>query len=398
MPELKSLRIVLTAGETLAAELVRRFQMQSVAELINGYGPTETFYSTFWRCRRHDAAHRIPIGRPVGDAFAYVLDRNLNPTPVGVPGDLYFGGVAVARGYLNRGDLTKERFVADPFSRQENARMYRTGDRARYLADGNLDFLGRADNQVKLRGFRIELGEIEAALQQQSPVREAVVLLREDSPGNPHLVAYVVPRGEMPPVATLRAALKQHLPDYMVPAAFVPLPALPLTPNGKIDRKALPAPDHGVDVVVASRPRDPVEEAIAGIWCELLHLRQIGVDDNFFDLGGHSLLAIQLLSRLTDIFGVELPVRAVFEAPTIAELASRLGEARLCTWRAPRASRRADAAPDAAAAVLRTAAAVVSGAFDVGGSGLQHRPRAAAGGRARCGGARGEPQRRRRAT
>ena len=321
LTKLNSLLRVLTAGEALGAELVRRFHSQSRAELINGYGPTETFYSTFWTCRRKDTGQSIPIGRPVGNSQAYVLDRYLQPTPVGVPGDLCFGGTAVARGYLNRPDLTAKRFVPDSFASDAHARMYRTGDRARFLPDGNLEFLGRVDTQVKLRGFRIELGEIEAALARHPEVREAVVLLREDVPGNQRLVAYVVGREEGLAAADLRAWLKGQLPDYMVPAAFVQLPVLPLTPNGKVNRKALPAPETETRELPRELPTTPIESTIAEIWADVLNLTLVGIDDDFFDFGGHSLLAVRLMSRINQSMGVDLNLRQLFETPTVRGLA-----------------------------------------------------------------------------
>jgi hypothetical protein len=243
------------------------------------------------------------------------------PVPIGVPGELCLGGEGVARGYLGQPELTAERFVPDPFAPDAHARMYRTGDRTRYLPDGNIEFLGRLDTQVKLRGYRIELGEIEAVLARQPQVHEAVVLLREDTPGEPRLVAYVVPQGEAPTAADLRASLKQSLPDYMLPAAFVFTDALPLTPNGKINRKALPAPEYGSDGVEYRPPHTPIEAAIADIWSELMKLPRVGIDDNFFDLGGHSLLAIQALSRVNDALGTDLTIRQLFDAPTVNGLA-----------------------------------------------------------------------------
>ncbi len=241
--------------------------------------------------------------------------------PVGVAGELYIGGDGLARGYLNQPELTAERFVPDPFSTHPGARMYRTGDRVRYLPDGNIEFLGRLDSQVKLRGFRIELGEIEAVLAQQPQVRQAAVLLREDTPGDPRLVAYVVTAEPSAAATDLRTVLKRHLPDYMIPAAFVTLPALPLTPNGKLDRKALPVPEYGSSQLEHRAPRTPIERAIADVWTEVLHPHRLGIDDNFFDLGGHSLLAVQLLSRINRVLDIELTLRQLFETPTVHGLA-----------------------------------------------------------------------------
>ena len=328
LANLHSLRRVFTAGEALGTDLVRRFHSETAAELINGYGPTETtVYSTFWRCEREGAPKSIPIGRPVANTHLRILDALGNPVPIGVAGELHIGGDGLARGYLNRPELTAERFVADPFTSAPGARMYRTGDLVRYLPDGNIEFLGRIDHQVKLRGFRIELGEIEAVLAKQPAVREAVVQLREDTPGDKRLVAYIVTHGEMPATADLRAALKTGLPDYMVPAAFVQLPAIPLTPNGKLDRKALPAPPTGSALsqseVIA--PRDNIERHLVAIWEILLNLDSVGVQDNFFDLGGHSLLAVQLMDQIEKNFRKRLPMDSLwFHGGTIESLATLL--------------------------------------------------------------------------
>jgi hypothetical protein len=243
---------------------------------------------------------------------------------VGVPGELYVGGAGLARGYLNRPELTAEKFVPDPFAQTPGARMYRTGDRARYLPDGNIEFLGRADNQIKLRGFRIELGEIEAVLGEHSMVRQAVVLAREDVPGDKRLVAYIVP-AEVAGAATetLRAYVRERLPEYMLPSAYVVLEHLPLTPNGKVDRRALPAPEYDRNMLGGAfvAPRNSLEELMAEVWREVLKREQVSVHDNFFELGGHSLLAAQVVARLARLLKVELPLRRMFEAPTIAELA-----------------------------------------------------------------------------
>ncbi|MET0395626.1 MAG: amino acid adenylation domain-containing protein, partial [Longimicrobiaceae bacterium] len=324
--ELPALRTITVAGEALPAELAARWGARH--RLWNLYGPTEaTIWSTAAECA--DPARRPDIGGPVANVRAYVLDAGLEPLPVGAAGELYVGGAGVARGYLGRPGLTAERFVPDPFGGAPGARLYRTGDRARRLADGRLDFIGRMDHQVKVRGFRIEPGEIEARLAEDPAVREAVVLAREDPafgmPGEKRLVAYVV--GEARAEA-LRARLRQSLPEHMVPAAFVFLERLPLTPNGKLDRRALPAPElaSAEDRYVA--PRTPVEDVLAGIWAETLRLERVGVEDGFFELGGHSLLATRVVSRVRDLFGVELPLRALFEGPTVAELAGRVEEIR----------------------------------------------------------------------
>jgi acyl carrier protein len=261
----------------------------------------------------------IPIGRPIANVQHYLLDGQGQPVPIGVPGELYIGGVGLARGYLNRPALTAEQFVPHPFSTAPGARLYKTGDRARYLPTGDVEYLGRVDQQVKLRGFRIELGEIEAALAQHPDVHEGVVLVREESPGDQRLVAYVVPRAAPGPAgSSLRRFLRQTLPDYMVPAAIVLLERLPLTPNGKVDRRALPKPERQGALVA---PRNPAEERMAAMWAEVLGLERVGIHDNFFELGGNSLLAIQVMSRLRDAFQVELPVRRLFdEGATVADL------------------------------------------------------------------------------
>jgi acyl carrier protein len=261
-----------------------------------------------------------------------VLDGQQQPVPVGVPGELYVAGVGLARGYLNRPALTAERFVRLALNGQLPTghglptTVYRTGDLVRYRADGNLEFLGRIDHQVKLRGFRIELAEIEAALRQQPGVQEGVVLALDEG-GDRRLVAYLVPSGEaLPPLEVLRAGLRRTLPDYMVPNLFVPLAALPLSPSGKIDRQALPAPDKARPELAKALvlPRSETEAVLAQLWAELLDLEQVGVLDNFFELGGHSLLATQLVSRIHDQLHVELPVKALFETPTVAGLAQRI--------------------------------------------------------------------------
>ncbi|HEX6292327.1 MAG TPA: amino acid adenylation domain-containing protein [Herpetosiphonaceae bacterium] len=312
--------------------------------IINGYGPTEaTICATLYDVPPGSTrAGFTPIGRPVQNSEIYLLNRHLQPVPVGMIGEVYIGGVGLAYGYLNQPALTAERFIPHPFG-QPGRRLYRTGDRARYLPDGNIEFLGRSDHQIKLRGFRVEPGEIEAALRQHEAVRDVVVMVREDRPGDKRLVAYVVEQraGAMlvpfehgrtseqtdnrepgTPTSELRTYLKDRLPDYMVPSAFVFLDALPLAPSGKVDRRALPMPEATRDATQTFvAPRTSVEIDIAGIWSEVLSVAQIGIHDNFFDLGGHSLLATQAIARLRARFQVELPVRALFEAPTIAELA-----------------------------------------------------------------------------
>jgi acyl carrier protein len=265
------------------------------------------------------------IGRPIDNTQVYILDRYLQPVPIGVPRELHIASVGLARGYLNRPDLTEEKFIPNPFSNELGLSLYKTGDLARYLPDGNIEYLGRIDNQVKVRGFRIELGEIEAVLTQHPNVRETAVIARVNSAGDNQLVAYIVPHQEPAPTnSDLRRFLKEQLPDYMVPSTFVMLCALPLTPNGKVDRKSLPAPDLNSLIQKSDfvAPRTPTEELVASIWAKVLGVEQVSINDNFFELGGHSLLATQLLSQVSDICGVELPLSKLFEAPTVASISN----------------------------------------------------------------------------
>lgn len=330
-----SIRLVIIGGERALPERLADWQ-QHVGEsvrLINSYGPTEaTIVATMCELPRDEnggliAPREVSIGRPVRNAQAYILDQLLNPVPAGVTGELYLGGSGLARGYLRRAELTAHKFIPHPFSLESGARLYATGDFARYRADGEIEFVGRFDNQVKVRGFRIELGEIEAALHRHSEVREAVVQARDDAPGVTRLVAYIVARPQAAPaVSEIRNHLKQQLPDYMIPSAFVMLDALPLTTGGKVDRRALPAPGDarpGLEEGFVA-PRTPTEEVLAAIWAEVLGLKQVGVHDNFFDLGGHSLLATQVISRIRESFRAELPLRSVFEVSTLADLADRI--------------------------------------------------------------------------
>ena len=339
LEDLKNLRQLLAGGDVLSVPHVKKvLQELKGCILINGYGPTEntTFTCCYPITEPSLVGNTVPIGRPIANTQVYLLDDQLQPVPIGVPGELYIGGDGLARGYLNRPDLTALAFIPNPFSDKPGARLYKTGDLARYLADGNIEFLGRVDNQVKIRGFRIELGEIEAALLQHPDVREAVVIVREDIPGDKRLVAYVVPKVEavqeaaLPTVGELRSFLLAKLPDYMVPGAFVFLEAMPLTPNGKIDRRALPAPDTShrelEDKFVA--PNTPTEEILAAIWAEVLGLQLVSINDNFFELGGHSLLATQIISRIREAFSIELPLRHLFEAPTIASLSHSIETSR----------------------------------------------------------------------
>ncbi|MEU8759663.1 amino acid adenylation domain-containing protein [Streptomyces sp. NPDC048659] len=319
---------VVLGGEAVPGALLRElWERVPGCAVTNIYGPTEaTTYSTWWRGRAGDAAGDPPIGRPVPNARVYVLDPWLQPVPVGRPGELYIAGAGVTRGYLNRAALTSERFVACPFG-EPGGRMYRTGDRVRWRADGELEYLGRFDGQVKVRGFRIELGDVEAALLRHEGVAQAVAVVREDRPGDRRLVAYAVPGGGpgAAPLdgAGLRRALRDMVPDHMVPSAVVPLERLPLMPNGKLDRGALPAPAYGVSARRGAAHAH--EEPLCALFVEVLGVERAGPDDGFFDLGGDSLLATRLVSRVRAVLGTELTVRALFEAPTPAALARRLG-------------------------------------------------------------------------
>jgi len=315
-------RYLVFGGEAADVQVVRRvLEAGPPQNFMNGYGPTEsTTYVTAFRISKVEPeTDNIPIGKPIATAEILVLDSSLELTPVGVFGELYIGGRGLARGYINRPDLTAERFVPHPYNQKDGERLYRTGDRARWLADGNLEFQGRIDSQVKIRGYRIELGEIETALSEQPGVKQSAAMVREDQPGVKQIVAYIV-SNENTRTDELREALKRRLPEYMVPSAFVALEALPLTPHGKLDRKAFPAPDRASEQAYIA-PRNKTEEVLAKIWAEVLGLSRVGVEDNFFELGGHSLLAIQVIARTQDAFQKNLPVRRLFETPTVSGLA-----------------------------------------------------------------------------
>jgi len=318
-------RTFVIGGENLLAEKLeawRNFAPQT--RLINEYGPTETVVGCCVHELRPEDPHNgsVPIGRPIANTQLYVLDQSLRPVPAGVAGELYIGGAGVARGYLNRPELTAERFLDDPFSGVPGARLYKSGDLARYRTDGTLEFLGRADDQVKIHGYRIELGEIEAVLAAHPNVKSCAVLAREDEPGTKRLVGYVVSKkGEAPASGELRAFLHENLPEYMVPAHYVILDTLPLTPNGKVDRKVLPAPStRTAGGGMGGAPQTQTQKTIAEIWWDLLKADGIGIDDDFFDLGGHSLAATALIQRLRSTFGVELKLASLFDRPTIAGL------------------------------------------------------------------------------
>ena len=320
--EKSDLRIILTGGDKLHCYS----PISLPFKLINNYGLTENTVVTTSGVVAKIANQQHPpsIGRPINNTKIYILDSQLQPVPIGVAGELHIGGIGLAHGYLNRPELTAEKFIPNPFCDEPNARLYKTGDLARYLPDGNIEFLGRIDNQVKIRGFRIELGEIEAVLAQHPTVQETAVIVREDIPGDKRLVAYVIPAQQTVSTNELHRFLKQKLPDYMVPVAFVMLEAMPLTPNGKLDRHALPLPDSSCLSRSASfvSPRTPTEEVLVAIWSNLLGLEQVGIHDNFFELGGHSLLAIKLIFKINEIFQCELQFQNLFEKKTIRELAA----------------------------------------------------------------------------
>jgi acyl-CoA synthetase (AMP-forming)/AMP-acid ligase II/acyl carrier protein len=296
------------------------------AELLNAYGPTEaTITTTTYRVKDDQKLGVVPIGRPLPGRSVYILDRHLQPVPIGIVGELHIGGLALAQGYINRPKLTTEKFIPDPFSDNPEARLYKTGDLARYRPDGNIEFLGRLDHQVKIRGFRIELGEIEAALRLHPGVRGAVVNVYEPTRRDKGLAAYVVGDSDLVTAeGELLHFLKQKLPDYMMPIVFVELDALPLTPNGKVDRNALPVPrkvrsENLKNDFVAARTE--LEKKLVDIWTEVLSVERIGINNNFFELGGHSIIAMQIIARIRTALNIELPLITLFELPTIREIA-----------------------------------------------------------------------------
>ncbi|MDZ8235946.1 MAG: amino acid adenylation domain-containing protein [Nostoc sp. ChiQUE01a] len=326
-----TLKYFLFGGETVDTRWIKKIlESGAPKHLIHVYGPTEnTTFSSYYCVDELPSAISLPIGRPITNTQIYILDTYLQPVPIGVTGELYIGGEGLAREYLNRTELTAKNFITHPFSKKPQARLYKTGDLARYLPDGNIEFLGRIDNQVKIRGFRIELSEIEAVLSQHPAVKETIVIAGEDVPDDKYLVAYIVPKQERIPMedvqsfaSLLRQFLKEKLPEYMVPKAYMVLESLPLTANGKVDRHALPIPEtitfNNQDYVA---PRSQVEKLLAEIWAKVLGKEQVGVHDNFFELGGHSLLATVLTSRIRDTFQIDLPVRNLFETPTVEQLA-----------------------------------------------------------------------------
>jgi amino acid adenylation domain-containing protein len=344
-----SVRVVNLAGEPLSRALAQRtYQQETVQQVFNLYGPTEdTTYST-WSLVQKDASDAPAIGRPLPGTQIYILDQHLQPVPIGVAGELYLGGEKLARGYLNRPELTAERFLRNPFSNVTRARIYKTGDLARYRPDGTIEHLGRLDFQVKLRGFRIEMGEIEAVLAQHHAVRQAVVVAHEDVPGDKRLVAYIVldqatwQKDQF--VEELRGFLKETLPHYMIPAAFVYMDALPLTPNGKVDRNALPPPEAGGRRTSNqfAAPTLPLHHQLRQIWEDLLGVHPIGIKDDFFDLGGHSLLAIRLIDRISQVCGKRLPFSTLFAGTTIEHLTAVLMEDAKTDFQAPLVAVQAD--------------------------------------------------------
>jgi acyl carrier protein len=323
---------ILCGGEVLSRELADLLLLRGKA-LWNLYGPTETtIWSTVCRVEAEGTVH---IGRPIANTQIVVLGEHLEIVPKGMPGELCIGGEGLARGYLNRPELTGEKFVPNPFTVTAGARLYRTGDRVRHLLDDNIEFLGRIDHQVKIRGFRIELGEIESVLNEHASVSESVVVAREDKAGDKRLMAYVIAReNEGPSISELREYLTGKLPEYMVPSAFVMLDELPLTPNGKVDRQALPKPDRIKDEPEEEyqAARSCVQEIMVGIWASILAVEEVGIHENFFKLGGHSLMATRIISRIREAFVVELPIRTLFESPTVAGLAERVEAAWQANW------------------------------------------------------------------
>jgi amino acid adenylation domain-containing protein len=341
----RSLRHVFSGGEALSSAVCETFfERLSESRLTNVYGPTETaMHVTIWDCELGDEQRTIPIGRPVGNTQTYVLDGRMQPVPIGVAGELYIGGTQVARGYANRPDLTAERFIPDLYGREQGGRLYRTGDRARYRADGGIEFLGRIDHQVKIRGYRIELGEIEDVLRRYPGApgapgfTDAIVIAREDTPGDKRLVAYVVPSpGHELKVSELRNYLLAKLPDYMVPSAIAPLEKLPLMSNGKVDRNALPIPEYVREPeqeYVA--PRNEAEDRLCAIFSEVLGVEKVGIEDNFFLLGGHSLSATQVTTRILEVLHADVPLRRIFETPTVAGLALAVEECQISSEEDP---------------------------------------------------------------
>jgi len=313
------LKQVFCSGEALSKELTNKFFAQLECDLHNLYGPTEAAIDvTCWQCQADSKLSTVAIGKPISNTQIYILDQYLEPLPIAVAGEIYIGGDGLARGYLNRPELTKKRFIANPFG---TGRLYKTGDLACYLPDGNIEYLGRIDNQVKIRGFRIELGEIELVLNSHPQVNQAIAIVKEDKVGHKLLVAYVAVNESLSN-RELRKYASSKLPEYMVPNTVFPMETLPLTPNGKVDRKAISAIE--VDIVSPKEyavPRTLKEELLAKIWSEILDIETVGIYDNFFELGGHSLIAVSLMSQIQQEFQKNIPLAALFESPTIEKLA-----------------------------------------------------------------------------
>jgi amino acid adenylation domain-containing protein len=320
-----SLQEIITAGEALKLTLIIKKLRQKVKVIYNQYGPTETHVVTQFTLKKNgNIGYLPPIGKPINNTQLYILDKQLQPLPVGVTGELHIGGDGLARGYLNRPDLTAEKFIDNPFGEEK---LYKTGDLARYLPDGNIEYIGRIDDQVKIRGFRVELGEIETVLNQHPNIQQTVVIVRENEQGEKHLVAYIIAKNNQPEIKELRQFLSQKLPDYMIPLGFIFVENFPLTHNGKIDKKALPKPDLNTNREEEfTAPRNETELKLANIWSEVLQLDKIGIHDNFFALGGHSLLAVKMVSRIRTIFQLEISLVYIFQYPTIGQLGDLLSD------------------------------------------------------------------------
>jgi len=332
-------RQLLIGGESLSPSHVRKaLATLPDTHIINGYGPTES--TTFACCYAIDHllpedVRSIPIGHPISNTQVYVLDKNLQPVPIGIPGELYIGGPGLARGYLRRPDITAERFLPHPFSKKIGARLYKTGDLVRYRADSTIEFLGRLDAQVKIRGFRIELGEIDAVVAQHPNTKECATILYKDASGEKRLVTYLVAHEQTEDIVqNINRYLKELLPEYMLPSAVLCIPTLPLTPNGKFDWRSLPPPDRQSMAVreTSVSPRNALETSLAKIWSEVMDIESIGIHDNFFDLGGHSLLAMMLVSHMKKLTQSEISVLDVFMAPTLAALAERVTNVQLAGY------------------------------------------------------------------
>jgi len=318
------LRHLILGGETTPWKLIERInELAPQCRVSNHYGPTETTVGAVSGCAQRDgedASSAVPLGRPIANVQVFILKDNLVPACIGEAGELYIGGHGVSRGYLKEPALTAEKFIPHPYSNEPGKRLYRTGDRARYLTNGRIQFIDRVDQQVKIRGFRVELGEIESTLLKYEMVKEAVVILRRDEDADERLVAYVVGTQRQPLSSSeLRTFLQTRLPDYMVPSTFVQLDRMPLTPNGKINRQDLPEPTRAREGNYVA-PRTAVEEMLCGIWSEVLKLPEVGIYDEFFDLGGHSLLGTQVVTRVQEDFGVEISLRTFFDSRTVAQL------------------------------------------------------------------------------